>query len=147
MVAFQVIKHSHRQWEASQGVQWQRICLPIQETQDTWVRSLGQEDTLEEEMAPHFSTAWRILWTEEPDMLQSMGLQRVGYYWAYMYKCMQRQWTPWKANSGSCVCTKNLGIQPPLKDCDSLLVFWYTAQNHGKSVINKVPDSIKFTLC
>ena len=40
----------------------------------------GQEDTLEEEMAPHFSTAWRIPWTEEPDMLQSMGLQRGGYY-------------------------------------------------------------------
>lgn len=43
----------------------------------------------------------------------------------------------------------NLGIQPPLKEpaCDSLLVLWYTAQNHGKGVTNKVPDSIKFTLC
>ena len=40
--------------------------LPVQETQETWVRSLGQEDPLEEEMAIHSSIfAWRILWTEE----------------------------------------------------------------------------------
>ena len=36
--------------------------------------------TLEEEMAAHSSTlAWRILWIEEPDGLQSMGSQRVGH--------------------------------------------------------------------
>ena len=41
------------------------------------VRSLGQEDPLEEEMATHFNIlAWRILWTEEPGGLQSMGLQK-----------------------------------------------------------------------
>ena len=40
------------------------------------VRSLGQEDSLEEEMAPHSSIlAWRIPWTEEPGRLQSMGSQ------------------------------------------------------------------------
>ena len=45
---------------------------------ETWVRSLGQEDLLEKGMATHSSIlAWRILWTEEPDRLQSMGLQRV----------------------------------------------------------------------
>ena len=34
---------------------------------DTWVQSLGQEDTLEKEMATHSSTlAWKIPWTEEP---------------------------------------------------------------------------------
>ena len=38
------------------------------------VRSLGQEDTLEKEMATHSSTiAWKIPWMEEPDRLQSMG--------------------------------------------------------------------------
>ena len=38
------------------------------------VPSLGQEDPLEEEMTTHFSIlAWRILWTEEPGRLQSMG--------------------------------------------------------------------------
>ncbi|KAI4548382.1 hypothetical protein MG293_000712 [Ovis ammon polii] len=36
--------------------------------QETWVRSLGQEDPLEKEMAIHYSTiAWKIPWTEEPD--------------------------------------------------------------------------------
>ena len=47
---------------------------------ETWVRSLGGEDTLEKEMATHSSIlAWRIPWTEEPGGLQSMGLQRVGH--------------------------------------------------------------------
>ena len=37
---------------------------------------LGQEDPLEKEMATHYSIfAWRILWTEELDRLQSTGLQ------------------------------------------------------------------------
>ena len=46
--------------------------------QETRVQSLGQEDPLEKEMATHSSTlAWKIPWTEEPGMLQSMGLQRV----------------------------------------------------------------------
>ena len=48
--------------------------------QETQVRSLGQEDSLEKGMATHFSiVAWRIPWTEEPGGLQSMGLQRVGH--------------------------------------------------------------------
>ena len=42
------------------------------------VRSLGQEDLLEKEMATHYSTlAWKIPWMEEPGRLQSMGLSRV----------------------------------------------------------------------
>ena len=45
--------------------------------------SLGQEDPLEEGMASHSSILpWRIPWTEEPGMLQSMGLQRAGHGWA-----------------------------------------------------------------
>ena len=48
--------------------------------QETRVQSLGQEDPLEKEMAPHSSIlAWRIPWTEEPGGLQSMGSQRVGH--------------------------------------------------------------------
>ena len=44
------------------------------------VRSLGQEDPLEKEMATCSSIlAWKILWTEEPGGLQSMGSQRVGH--------------------------------------------------------------------
>ena len=53
-------------------------CLPAM--WETWVRSQGQEDPLEKEMATHSSTfAWKIPWMEEPDMLQSMRLQKVGH--------------------------------------------------------------------
>ena len=46
--------------------------------QETWVQSLGWEDPLEKEVATHSSIlAWRIPWTEEPDWLQSLGLQRI----------------------------------------------------------------------
>ena len=47
--------------------------------QEMRVRSLGQEDSQEKEMATYSSIlAWEIPRTEEPDGLQSMGLQRVG---------------------------------------------------------------------
>ena len=50
---------------------------------ETWVRSLGWEDPLEEGMAAHSSIpAWRIPWTEEPGGLQSMGSPRVKHVWA-----------------------------------------------------------------
>ena len=45
---------------------------------ETWVRSLGQEDPLEKEMATHSSyLAWRTPWTEEPGGLQTLESQRV----------------------------------------------------------------------
>ena len=48
--------------------------------QETWVQSLGRDDLLEKEMATHSSIlAWKILWTEEPGRLQSLGSQRVGH--------------------------------------------------------------------
>ena len=48
--------------------------------QEIWVRSLGQEDSLEKEMATHSSIlAWRIPWTEELGGLQCMGSQKVGH--------------------------------------------------------------------
>ena len=51
--------------------------------QETWVRSLSQEDLLEKEMTTHSNTlAWKIPWMEEPGRLQSMGLQRVRHDWA-----------------------------------------------------------------
>ena len=53
-------------------------CLPA--VRETQVLFLGQEDPLEKEMAIHSSTlAWKIPWMEEPNRLQSMGLQRVGH--------------------------------------------------------------------
>ena len=52
----------------------------LQAMQETWVQSLGQEDPLEKELAPHSSTlAWKIPWTEEPGRLQSMGSLGVGH--------------------------------------------------------------------
>jgi len=54
--------------------------LAMQETQETWVRSLSGEDSLEVGMATHSSIpAWRIPWTEEPGRLQSIGSHRVGH--------------------------------------------------------------------
>ena len=48
--------------------------------QETQVRSLGQEDPLEKEMATHSGAlAWKITWTEQLGRLQSMGSQRVGH--------------------------------------------------------------------
>ena len=48
----------------------------MQETQETQVRLLGQEDPLEKEMTTYSSIlAWEIPWTEKPGGLQSMGLQ------------------------------------------------------------------------
>ena len=62
--------------------------------QESRVRSLGQEDPLEKEMATHSSTlAWKIPWMEEPGKLQSRGLQRVGHdretslYFSLCMKC------------------------------------------------------------
>ena len=48
--------------------------------QETWVRSLGQDDPLEKERATHSSTlAWKIQWTEKPGRLQSTGSRTVGH--------------------------------------------------------------------
>ena len=52
--------------------------LPVM--QETQVQSLGWEDPLEKGMATHFCIlTWKILWTEEPGGLQSMGLQSIGH--------------------------------------------------------------------
>ena len=60
--------------------QWERTRLPVQKTQETGARSLGQKESLEEGVATHpWILAWRIPWTEEPGGLQSLGLQRVGH--------------------------------------------------------------------
>ena len=59
---------------------------------ETWVQSLGWEDPLEKEMATHSSIlAWRVPWTEEPSMLQSVGSQRVEHNLA----TKQQQWVPY----------------------------------------------------
>ena len=67
---------------ASQVVQWERIPLPMQETQETWVQSLCWDDPLRSDMVTCFSVlAWKIPWTEEPCKEQSMALQRIRRNW------------------------------------------------------------------
>ena len=52
----------------------------LPEMQETQIKSLGQKDPLEENMATHSRIlAWRIPWKEEPDGLQPMRSQRVGH--------------------------------------------------------------------
>ena len=65
---------------ASSVAQWLKKPPVMQEMQETCIRSLDQEDPLEEGMATHCRTlAWRIPWTEEPGGLQSTGSQRLGH--------------------------------------------------------------------
>ena len=73
-----------KHFRPSPMAQWVKNSPAMQETQETWVRFLGQEDSLEEEMVTHSSIlAWEIPWTEDPGRLQqSMGSQRVGHNWA-----------------------------------------------------------------
>ena len=59
-------------------VKKKKIHLSMQEMKETQVRSLSWEDLLKEKMATHSSIlAWKIPWTEEPGVLQSVGSQRV----------------------------------------------------------------------
>ena len=52
----------------------------MQESQEMWVQSLGQEDSLKEGEATHSSIlAWSIPWTEEPGGLWSIRSQKVGH--------------------------------------------------------------------
>ena len=59
-------------------MEMKRKDLPaVQDTEDTWVQPLGQEDALEKEIATHSSIlAWEIPWTEEPGGLQSIESKR-----------------------------------------------------------------------
>ena len=66
----------------------------MQETQEMWVWSLGQEDPLQKKMATHSSIlAWKIPWTEKPGGLQSTGSQRVRHGWAARGSSQPRNWT------------------------------------------------------
>ena len=65
----------HKEWGFPQGSVGKESAM-----QETLVRFLGQEDPLEEGMVAHsIMLAWRIPWTEESGVLQSMGSQRVRY--------------------------------------------------------------------
>ena len=59
-------------------VQPSLVAQNLPAVRETWIRSLGWEDPLEEGMATHSSIlAWRLPWTEEPGRPQSMWSQRI----------------------------------------------------------------------
>ena len=86
-----------RYWALSFSHSW--VC-EVFGMQETCVQSLGREDPLEKEMTTHSSTfAWKILLTEEPGRLQSMGSPRVGCNWAtslslFIFMHWRRKWQP-----------------------------------------------------
>ena len=64
----------------SQGFLVAQLVKNLPAVQETQVRSLGQEDPLEKEMANHSSIlAWKIPWMQKSGGLQSTGSQKVGY--------------------------------------------------------------------
>ena len=96
--------------------------------QETLVRSLGQEDAPEEEMATHSSIlAWKIPWTEESGRLQFMQLQRVRYDWAIKFSSFQllshvRLFvTPWTAAPQASLSSTNSWSPPKLISIESMI--------------------------
>ena len=76
----QPLKEDARCPRASEVAQWVKNQLAMQEMPEIRIRSLGQEDPLEEGMVTHSSIpAWRVPWTVEPGGLQSLGSQRGGH--------------------------------------------------------------------
>ena len=63
---------------ASGGASGEEPACPPMQVKETWIRSIGEEDSLEETMAAHSTIlAWRIPQTEGPGRLQSIGLQKI----------------------------------------------------------------------
>ena len=89
-------------WRLKEASNCQKVAQHVAK-QETWVRSLGREDSLEKEMATHSRIlAWRIPWTEELGRLQSTGSQRVGHDWAtslsfscITLNCALSNWLSW----------------------------------------------------
>ena len=89
-----------------------RICLPMQETQETWDWSLGWEDPLEKEMATHSPIlSWKIPWTEEPAGPQLMGSQRIRHTeHAHRHNLCRLPW--WLSAKESTCQAGDLGLIP-----------------------------------
>ena len=76
---------TRRIWISKGGVSGKEsACNAGDEMQETWVQSLGLEDSLEEATCSIILT-WKIPWIEEPDRLQSIVLQRVGHDWVHTH--------------------------------------------------------------
>ena len=73
-----VLAYAQYKTGASPVAQWVKNLPAMWEIQEAWIRSLGREDPLEKEMTTHFSIlAWEMPWTEEPEWLWSIALQRI----------------------------------------------------------------------
>ena len=111
----QVEQNKWKHWVNSQlAPSVKPLCLPVQETQETWVRSLGWEDPLEEKTATHSSVlAWKILGTEEPGGLQSMGVTKsqTGLSTAHSYSCVYHPEPCLIHSSTQYMCTMLAGLQ------------------------------------
>ena len=92
--------------------------------QETQVQSLIWEDPLEKEMATHSSIlAWRTPWTEEPDGLQFMGLQKVGHNLANgnnkTFKCWKLPLLTWENFIGQWIPNISILLPSALKSISS----------------------------
>ena len=78
--------------------QWVKNLPEMQETQETRVWSLGQEDHLEKKMTTYSSIlAWKIPWTEDPSGLQSKGWQKVRHTHS-LSSCLLNRGFHWKSS-------------------------------------------------
>ena len=78
MLPLQLFPHNSQSLAEKTGLPRGSVVVSPPAMQEMWVRSLGHEDPLEEEMTTYSSNlVWEISWTEEPGRLQSRGLQRV----------------------------------------------------------------------
>ena len=102
---------------------------------ETWVLSLGQEDTLEKGMSTHGSIlAWRIPWTEVPSRLQSMGSQRVEHGWL----------TKTFTFISVCICTLTLSLSYLCVYMYILFFFTFSFIIGYYRVLNIVPCAIQW---
>ena len=77
-----ILEHLHALWVLLRDFPGAQMVKNLPAMLETWIPSLGQEDSLKKGMAIHSSIlAWRIPWTEEPGRLQSMGSQWVRHDW------------------------------------------------------------------
>ena len=123
---------------------------------ETWVRSLGQEDPLEKEMANHSSIlAWRIPWTKDPGRLQSTGSQRVGHDWATSLslslsfssaQSLSPVWlfaTPWTAARQASLSITNSRSSLKLTSIESLMPSSHLILCRPLLLLPTIPPSIR----
>ena len=103
--------------DISNGLPWwlSYLVKNLPSRQEIQVWPLDWEDPLEKGKATHSSIlAWRILWTEEPSGLQSMGSQRVRHNWA-TYPFIFRGFPGGSDNNESACSTGDPGSIPELR--------------------------------